>query len=254
MSEKTSQMKGERIAKVVARAGLCSRREAERWIADGRIAVNGKVLETPAVTVTDVDMVMVDGNPLPGAEKIRLWRYHKPPGLMTTNSDPEGRPTIFERLPRELPRVITVGRLDMMSEGLLLLTNDGGLARRLELPETGWARRYRARVHGHVDEARLANLAKGVTVEGVRYGQITAELESQQRSNAWLGIRLNEGKNREIRRVLAHLGLDVTRLIRTAYGPFQMGNMRRGDVDEIKGKVLKEQLAIDTGGIKGQRK
>ncbi|MBT5513395.1 MAG: rRNA pseudouridine synthase [Rhodospirillaceae bacterium] len=254
MSEKTSQMKGERIAKVVARAGLCSRREAERWIADGRIAVNGKVLETPAVTVTDVDMVMVDGNPLPGAEKIRLWRYHKPPGLMTTNSDPEGRPTIFERLPRELPRVITVGRLDMMSEGLLLLTNDGGLARRLELPETGWTRRYRARVHGHVDEARLANLAKGVTVEGVRYGPITAELESQQRSNAWLGIRLNEGKNREIRRVLAHLGLDVTRLIRTAYGPFQMGNMRRGDVDEIKGKVLKEQLAIDTGGIKGQRK
>ena len=254
MSEKTSQMKGERIAKVMARAGLCSRREAERWIADGRIAVNGKVLETPAVTVTDVDMVMVDGNPLPGAEKIRLWRYHKPPGLMTTNSDPEGRPTIFERLPRELPRVITVGRLDMMSEGLLLLTNDGGLARRLELPETGWTRRYRARVHGHVDEARLANLAKGVTVEGVRYGPITAELESQQRSNAWLGIRLNEGKNREIRRVLAHLGLDVTRLIRTAYGPFQMGNMRRGDVDEIKGKVLKEQLAIDTGGIKGQRK
>lgn len=254
MSEKTSEMKGERIAKVVARAGLCSRREAERWIADGRIAVNGKVLETPAVTVTDVDMVMVDGNPLPGAEKIRLWRYHKPPGLMTTNSDPEGRPTIFERLPRELPRVITVGRLDMMSEGLLLLTNDGGLARRLELPETGWTRRYRARVHGHVDEARLANLAKGVTVEGVRYGPITAELESQQRSNAWLGIRLNEGKNREIRRVLAHLGLDVTRLIRTAYGPFQMGNMRRGDVDEIKGKVLKEQLAIDTGGIKGQRK
>lgn len=254
MSEKTTQMKGERIAKVVARAGLCSRREAERWIADGRIAVNGKVLETPAVTVTDVDMVMVDGNPLPGAEKIRLWRYHKPPGLMTTNSDPEGRPTIFERLPRELPRVITVGRLDMMSEGLLLLTNDGGLARRLELPETGWTRRYRARVHGHVDEARLANLAKGVTVEGVRYGPITAELESQQRSNAWLGIRLNEGKNREIRRVLAHLGLDVTRLIRTAYGPFQMGNMRRGDVDEIKGKVLKEQLAIDTGGIKGQRK
>lgn len=254
MSEKTSEMKGERIAKVVARAGLCSRREAERWIANGRIAVNGKVLETPAVKVTDVDMVMVDGNPLPGAEKIRLWRYHKPPGLMTTNSDPEGRPTIFERLPRELPRVITVGRLDMMSEGLLLLTNDGGLARRLELPETGWTRRYRARVHGHVDEARLANLAKGVTVEGVRYGPIMAELESQQRSNAWLGIRLNEGKNREIRRVLAHLGLDVTRLIRTAYGPFQMGNMRRGDVDEIKGKVLKEQLAIDTGGIKGQRK
>ena len=254
MTDTATPKPAERIAKRIARAGLCSRREAERWIADGRIAVNGKVLETPAVTVTDVDMVMVDGNPLPGAEKIRLWRYHKPPGLMTTNSDPEGRPTIFERLPRELPRVITVGRLDMMSEGLLLLTNDGGLARRLELPETGWARRYRARVHGHVDEARLANLAKGVTVEGVRYGPITAELESQQRSNAWLGIRLNEGKNREIRRVLAHLGLDVTRLIRTAYGPFQMGNMRRGDVDEIKGKVLKEQLAIDTGGIKGQRK
>ena len=243
MSENSEPNKSERIAKVLARAGLCSRREAERWIDAGRVRVNGVVLTTPAVTVTDADTVLVDGQPLPEIEKTRLWRYHKPPGLVTTNKDPEGRATIFERLPRDLPRVMTVGRLDITSEGLLLLTNDGGLARQLELPETGWTRRYRVRVHGRVDESRLAKLADGVTVEGVRYSGIQASLESQQKSNAWLDIRLREGKNREIRRVMTHLGLDVTRLIRTAYGPFQLGNMERGVVTEVSGKVMRDQIA-----------
>jgi len=237
-----TEEKPERIAKVLARAGLCSRREAERWIGDGRVRVNGKVLDSPALTVTSADAVEVDGKPLPGAEKTRLWRYHKPAGLVTTNSDPEGRATVFDKLPKDLPRVLTVGRLDLNSEGLLLLTNDGGLARRLELPDTGWTRRYRVRVHGHVDEKRLESLAKGITVDGVRYGPIIAELESVQRSNAWLAIKLTEGKNREIRKVLNHLGLDVTRLLRTAYGPFQLGKMRRGEVFEVTGKVLKEQV------------
>ena len=241
MAEENTDDKPARIAKVLARAGLCSRREAERWIGDGRVRVNGELLTTPAVTVTEADTIEVDGKPLPGAEKTRLWRYHKPPGLVTTNRDPEGRATVFDKLPNTLPRVLTVGRLDLNSEGLLLLTNDGDLARRLELPDTGWSRRYRVRVHGHVDEKRLADLARGVTVDGIRYGPIVAELESTQRSNAWLSMKLTEGKNREIRKVLGHLGLDVTRLIRTAYGPFQLGKMRRGDVDEITGKVLREQ-------------
>ncbi len=252
MSEIGAGKKAERIAKVVARAGLCSRREAERWIADGRVRVNGTVLSTPAVTVTDADMVLVDGNPLPAAEKTRLWRYHKPPGLVSTNRDPEGRATIFERLPRDLPRVITVGRLDITSEGLLLLTNDGELARRLELPETGWTRRYRVRVYGTVDEARLAKLAGGITVEGVRYGPVEAVLESRQKSNSWLDVKLKEGKNREVRRIMAHLGLDVSRLIRAAYGPFQLGNMARGQVEEVTGKVMREQIGgLDKPGRGG---
>ncbi len=237
--------KGERIAKVMARAGLCSRREAERWIAAGRVSVDGKVLETPAVTVTDASIVLVDGRPLPGKQAARLWRYHKPSGLVTTHRDPEGRATVFERLPRELPRVLSVGRLDLNSEGLLLLTNDGGLARRLELPATGWTRRYRVRVHGQVDEARLAGLARGITVSGVRYGPIKAAPEATAKSggaNAWLSVALTEGRNREIRRVMEHLGLAVNRLIRTAYGPFQLGNLPRGQVAEIKGKAMKEQL------------
>jgi 23S rRNA pseudouridine2605 synthase len=233
---------GERIAKVMARAGLCSRRDAERWIAEGRVAVNGRVLETPAVVVSETDDVRVDGKPIAAAERTRLWRYHKPAGLVTTHRDEKGRPTVFDTLPPTLPRVISVGRLDLNSEGLLLLTNDGGLARRLELPATGWIRRYRVRVHGKPDAAVLAALAKGVTVEGVRYGPIEAKLDKTQGSNAWVTVALREGKNREVRRVLEHLDLPVTRLIRLAYGPFQLGALPRGAVEEVPGKVLREQL------------
>ncbi len=241
-----SDNKGERIAKVLARAGLCSRREAERWITAGRVSVNGKVLDSPALAVTSSDQVVVDGKPLPTAEPTRLWRYHKPPGLVTTNSDPDGRPTVFERLPKNLPRVLTVGRLDLNSEGLLLLTNDGELSRRLELPEMGWSRKYRVRVHGKVDERRLESLKNGITVDGVHYAPIEATLEQTTGHNAWLLMTLHEGKNREIRRVMEALGLTVNRLIRTAYGPFQLGNLVRGGVVEMPPKVLRENLQIKT--------
>jgi len=234
--------KPERIAKVLARAGLCSRRDAERWIAAGRVSVDGEVLTSPAVTVTEASDVRVDGAPLPQPERARLWRYHKPAGLVTTHRDEKGRPTVFDALPKELPRLISVGRLDLNSEGLLLLTNDGGLARRLELPATGWLRRYKVRVHGAVDEQRLAALARGVRIADVDYGPIRAELERTQGSNAWLTLALREGKNREIRRVLDHLGLAVTRLIRLSYGPFQLGHLARGAVEEVPKKVLAEQL------------
>ncbi|MBF0305713.1 MAG: rRNA pseudouridine synthase [Alphaproteobacteria bacterium] len=232
----------ERIAKRLARAGLCSRREAERWIGEGRVAVNGKVLDTPAVTVGETDIVVVDGKPLPEAEKTRLWRFHKRAGLMTTHSDPEGRLTVFEKLPEDMPRVISIGRLDYSSEGLLLLTNDGGLARQLELPSTGWVRRYRVRVHGIVDPVILLGLEKGVTIDGQSYGPIKALLDRQQGSNAWLTVSLREGKNREIRKVMEHLGWTVTRLIRVAYGPFQLGVLGEGEVEEVTGKVLRDQL------------
>jgi 23S rRNA pseudouridine2605 synthase len=232
----------ERIAKVIARAGLCSRREAEHWIEAGRVSVNGRILTSPALNVSAGDQVLVDGVLLPQRTRARLWRYHKPPGLVTTHKDPQGRPTVFERLPGALGRVVSVGRLDLTSEGLLLLTNDGQLARHLELPSTGWTRRYRVRVHGRVEESALAGLASGVTIEGIRYGPIEAALERVQGSNAWLTMALHEGKNREIRRVLLALGLDVGRLIRLAYGPFQLGLLERGEVDEVPGKVLREQL------------
>jgi 23S rRNA pseudouridine2605 synthase len=235
-------MKGDRIAKVLARAGLCSRRDAERWIADGRVSIDGKVLTSPAVTVSGSELITVDGKALPDAERARLWRYHKPVGLVTSHKDPRGRPTVFERLPAGLPRVVSIGRLDINSEGLLLLTNDGGLARRLELPATGWTRRSRARVHGTVDVKALAALAKGVTVAGIRYGEIQAVLDRQKNANAWLTISLTEGKNREVRRVLEHLDLTVNRLIRVAYGPFQLGNLGRSEASEVPGKVLREQL------------
>ena len=232
----------ERIAKAMARAGLCSRREAERWIAEGRVSVNGRVLETPAVTVSETDAIAVDGKPIAAAEPTRLWRYHKPKGLITSHRDPQGRPTVFERLPKELPRVVSVGRLDLNSEGLLLLTNDGELARHLEHPSTGWTRRYRVRAHGAVDPDRLKRLADGVVVDGVRYGPVDARLESVKGANAWLAFGLKEGKNREIRKLCAHLGLDVTRLIRIAYGPFQLGELDRGEVAVVPPRQLSSQL------------
>jgi len=256
-----TEPKKERIAKVMARAGLCSRRDAERWIADGRVKLNGKTLETPAVTVGDGDTVLVDGKPLPGAETTRLWRYHKPAGLVTSHKDEQGRQTVFDKMPADMPRVVSVGRLDLNSEGLLLLTNDGELARRLELPATGWSRRYRVRVHGWVDEKRLQGLARGVTVDGVKYGPIKASVDADieaeaktskgRGANTWLTVSLSEGKNREVRKVLAHLGLEVNRLIRTAYGPFQLGKLARGGIEEVKGKVLREQVAgLRKNGLK----
>jgi 23S rRNA pseudouridine2605 synthase len=232
----------ERIAKVLARAGVCSRRDAERWIAEGRVSVDGHVLTSPAVAVTTNNDIRVDGKPLPAPERPRLWRYHKPAGLVTSHRDEKGRPTVFDALPQGLPRLISVGRLDLNSEGLLLLTNDGGLARRLELPATGWLRRYKVRVHGEVESERLAALEKGITIDGVSYGPIRASLERRQGSNAWIALALREGKNREVRRVLEHLGLQVTRLIRLSYGPFQLGNLARGAVAEVPKKVLAEQL------------
>ncbi len=233
---------GERIAKLIARAGLCSRREAEAWITAGRVAVDGEVLRSPAVNVRPGQQVTVDGKPLPQQEPARLFRFHKPAGVLTTAHDPEGRRTIYDLLPEGLPRLMPIGRLDYTSEGLLLLTNDGALKRRLELPSTGWARRYRVRVHGLPSEPALRGLAKGVTVDGVRYGPIQARVDRVQGSNAWLTLSLREGKNREVRNVMRHLGHEVTRLIRTAYGPFQLGVLPPRAVDEVPPKVLREQL------------
>ncbi len=241
--------KGERVAKVMARAGLCSRRDAEKWIAAGRVAVNGEVLKTPARTVTEDDDVMVDGERLPVADRARLWRFHKPVGLVTTHKDEKGRSTVFDALPPDMPRVVSVGRLDLNSEGLLLLTNDGDLSRELELPARGWMRRYRVRVHGRVDAKMLDRLKNGVTVEGVRYGEIIATLDGETdpskgpaKSNVWISVSLTEGKNREIRKVMAFLGLSVTRLIRVSYGPFQLGKLEPGRVEEVPGHVVRQQL------------
>ncbi len=241
--------KGERIAKVIARAGVCSRREAERLIAAGRVALNGERLDSPAVNVTADQRITIDGELLPAPAPPRLWRYHKPKGLITSAHDPQGRPTVFAALPPELGRLLSVGRLDLNSEGLLLLTNDGALKRRLELPASGWTRRYRVRVHGRPDAKKLAGLARGVRVDGVDYGPIRAELERQTGANAWLKMALTEGKNREVRKVLEHLGLAVNRLIRVAYGPFQLGRLPRRAIEEVSAKVLAEQL-----GEAGERK
>lgn len=236
------QPETERIAKALARAGVCSRRDAEKLIAEGRVSVNGKRLDTPAFKVSALDDIRVDNKPINAPEPSRLWRYHKPAGLVTTHRDPQNRPTVFERLPPDLPRVVSVGRLDLTSEGLLLLTNDGELARTLELPSNGWVRRYRARAHGRITQADLDGLAKGVTVEGVRYGPIQAELDRQQGANAWITVAITEGKNREVRRVLEAIGLKVNRLIRISYGPFQLGLLEPGKAEEIPRKVVREQL------------
>ena len=240
---------GERIAKVLARAGVASRRDVERLIAAGRVSVNGAALTTPAFKVSPADRVTLDGRPVKTAEPTRLFRYHKPPGLVTTHRDPQGRPTVFETLPRQLPRLISVGRLDLNSEGLLLLTNDGDLARRLELPSSGLTRRYRARARGHVDPARLVRLQDGITIDGVRYGPIEARLDKVKEhrdgtsaANVWITVSLTEGKNREVRKVLEHLGLKVNRLIRLSYGPFQLGVLGAGQVEEIGPRVIREQL------------
>ncbi|WP_376956536.1 pseudouridine synthase [Azospirillum sp. A26] len=242
---------GERIAKRLARAGLCSRRDAERWIAEGRVAVNSRVLDSPACVVRPGDIVQVDGKVIPEPEPARLWRYHKPSGLVTTARDEKGRETVFDRLPPDLPRVVSIGRLDLTTEGLLLLTNDGELARFLELPATGWTRRYRVRVFGEVDERQLAALEKGPTIEGVKYGPIEAALDRIQGRNAWLTVSLKEGKNREIRKVMESLGLQVNRLIRVAYGPFQLGKLEEGAVEEVPKRVVREQIAPFFGTPEG---
>ena len=234
---------GERIAKRLARAGLCSRRDAERWIAEGRVAVNNKTLTSPACVVRAGDIVQVDGKVVAEPEPARLWRYYKPSGLVTTARDEKGRTTVFERLPPDMPRVISVGRLDLTTEGLLLLTNDGELARFLELPATGWTRRYRVRVFGEVDEKKLAELEKGPTIEGIKYGPIEAVLDRIQGRNAWLTVSLKEGKNREIRKVMEALDLQVNRLIRVAYGPFQLGKLEEGAVEEVPKRVVREQIS-----------
>ena len=240
---------GERIAKMLARAGICSRRDAERAIAAGRVEVDGKQLTTPAFKVTERNRVTFDGKPVASAEETRLWLYHKPTGLVTTHKDPKGRPTVFDSLPKRLPRVISVGRLDINSEGLLLLTNDGAFARALELPSTGWLRCYRVRVRGHIDPDRLAQLEGGVTVDGMRYGPINARLERQLRTNAWLTVALREGKNREVRRVHEHLGLDDGRLIRVSYGPFTLGGLEPGGVEQVAKQTLFDRAGtfFDTG-------
>jgi len=245
---------GERIAKRIARAGLCSRRDAERLIAAGRVALGGTIVRNLATNVDDSSIVTVDGAPLPAPMPARLWRYHKPPGLITSHRDPQGRPTVFDRVSDRLGYVVSVGRLDFNSEGLLLLTNDGALARELEHPSRGWRRRYRVRVRGAPEERALASLARGVSVDGVRYGPIEARLDRQNRQNAWLTVALAEGRYREIRIVLANLGLSVNRLIRTAYGPFQLGGLARGEIAEVPPRVLRDQLGGKRGAARADRR
>ena len=240
-----------RIAKAIAHAGICSRRDAERMIEAGRVSVNGKVLTTPAHVVGPSDKIMVDGKPLPQAESPRLWRYHKPRGLVTSHKDPQGRRTVFEALPEGLPRVVSVGRLDINTEGLLLLTTDGALARHLELPSTGWLRRYRVRVHGRVTEEALDALRQGVTIDGIHYGPVEARIDREQGANLWLTLGLREGKNREVKRLAEHLGLVVNRLIRVSFGPFTLGDLAEGAVEEVKPKVLVDQLGVELAGELG---
>ena len=233
----------ERIAKKMSRAGLCSRREAEKWILDGRVNVNGIILKSPASKVSNQDKIFVDGKLLPEKSQTRVWRYHKPRGYLVTQNDPKGRPTIFEQLPKYLPRTISVGRLDYDSEGLILLTNNGELSRKLELPSNGWLRRYRIRVHGYVNQETLLKLKDGIKISAFKTGPIEAILDSQKGANAWISIGLREGKNREVRRVMDFIGYPVNRLIRVSYGPFQLGTLPRGEISEIKKNVLMDQLS-----------
>lgn len=244
---------GERIAKVLARAGVASRRSAEAMIAEGRVSVNGTVIDSPALNVTPRDKVLVDGKPLAAKEPVRLWLYHKPLGLVTSERDEKGRETVFDALPEGMPRVVSVGRLDLNSEGLLLLTNDGDLKRRLELPSTGWLRKYRVRVNGRPDEAQLAPLKQGLVIDGESFQPMMVTLDRQQGANAWLSVGIREGKNREIRRAMEAVGLTVNRLIRTAYGPFQLGDLAPGAVEEIRPRVLKDQLGLSDEAVDGPR-
>ena len=240
----TKSNETERIAKKLSRAGVCSRREAERWIADGRIKVNNVILSTPATNVSEKDKILVDNIPLPKPSLTKIWRFHKPKGCLVTENDPKGRKTIFQILPKSLPRVISVGRLDYDSEGLLLLTNDGEISRKLELPSTGWLRKYKVRVHGIVDKSALLKIKDGIKLDNFKTGPIEASLEIQKGTNAWILIGIREGKNREIRRIMDHLGYPVNRLIRLSYGPFQLGNLKSGEVSEINKNVIKNQLGL----------
>ncbi|SDY21410.1 pseudouridine synthase [Citreimonas salinaria] len=249
---------GDRIAKVIARAGVASRREAERLIEEGRVTVNGKVVDRAALNVTAKDKVEVDGKPLSAPAAPRLWLYHKPTGLVTTTKDEQGRPTIYDDLPEDMPRVMSIGRLDLNSEGLLLLTNDGGIKRRLELPSTGWLRRYRVRVNGRPTDAMLEPLRTGLVVDGQRFQPMVVGIDRQQGANAWLTVGLREGKNREVRRAMMDIGLTVNRLIRVSYGPFQLGQLKAGAVEEVRGRVLRDQLGLepdkdDTGTAKAAK-
>ena len=241
-TQEASPFEGERIAKVLARAGVCSRRDAERMIAEGRVAVDGSVLTSPAVNVTRRNAITVDGRPIAPADETRVWRYHKAPGTITAARDPKGRPTVFDHLPEDMPRVVSVGRLDFNTEGLLLLTNDGELARHLELPKNAWTRRYRVKVNGRLDRRRLASVASGVTIDGVRYGPVRIEVESDEGENHWLLVAISEGKNREVRNIMAHLGLKVARLVRVEYGPFSLGPLPRGAVEEVPQRFLRKSL------------
>jgi len=230
--------KNERIAKRIARAGICSRRDAEKLIVDGLVKLNGKIVETPATKVCGKDKIHVNGKLIAKKEPTRLWMYHKRKGLVTTHKDESNRETVFQHLPKNLPRVISVGRLDLNSEGLLLLTNDGELSRYLEMPSSGLTRSYRVRAHGRITQTKLDRLKDGITIDGITYGAIDAYLESSKGSNSWINFSLTEGKNREIRKVLEHLGMSVNRLIRTTYGKFELGTLKHGEVEEVPQEVL----------------